>query len=46
MKMAKDREVSTVLDGWGMLVHQAAASFSQWTGFNPKTKEVLKSRGD
>ena len=46
MKMAKDSEVSTVLDGWGMLVHQAAASFSQWTGFNPKTKEVLKSRGD
>ena len=46
MKMAKDSEVSTVLDGWGMLVHQAAASFRQWTGFNPKTKEVLKSRGD
>ena len=46
MKMAKDSEVSTVLDGWGMLVHQAAASFSQWTGFDPKTKEVLKSRGD
>ena len=46
MKMAKDNNVLTVLDGWGMLVHQAAASFSQWSGFNPKTKEALKSRRD
>ena len=46
MKMAKDSNVHTVLDGWGMLVHQAAVSFSQWSGFNPKTKEALKSRRD
>jgi shikimate dehydrogenase len=46
MKMAKDSNVHTVLDGWGMLVHQAAASFSQWSGFNPKIKEALKSRRD
>ena len=46
MKMAKDSNVHTVLDGWGMLVHQAAASFSQWSGFIPETKEALKSRRD
>tara|TARA_B100000886_G_scaffold328954_1_gene277842 strand:+ start:1041 stop:1874 length:834 start_codon:yes stop_codon:yes gene_type:complete len=46
MKMAKASQVSTVLDGWGMLVHQAAASFSQWSGHQPKTEEALESRRD
>ena len=45
MKMAKDQSVPGVFDGWGMLVHQAAESFSQWTGHEPDTSELIRSRG-
>lgn len=45
MKMAKDQSVPEVFDGWGMLVQQAAESFSQWTGLEPDTSELIRSRG-
>ena len=45
MKMAKDQSVPKVFDGWGMLVQQAAESFSQWTGLEPDTSELIRSRG-
>ena len=45
MQMAKEQSVAKVHDGWGMLVEQAAESFSQWTGYNPDTTGLLESRG-
>ena len=45
MQMAKEQSVAKVYDGWGMLVEQAAESFSQWTGFKPDTSGLLESRG-
>ena len=45
MQMAKEQSVTKVYDGWGMLVEQAAESFSQWTGFKPDTSGLLESRG-
>ena len=45
MKMAKDQSVPEVFDGWGMLVQHAAESFSQWTGLEPDTSELIRSRG-
>ena len=45
MQMAKEQSVAKVHDGWGMLVEQAAESFSQWTGFKPDTSGLLESRG-
>ena len=45
MQMAKEQSVAKVYDGWGMLVEQAAESFSQWTGFKPDTTGLLESRG-
>ena len=45
MQMAKEQSVAKVHDGWGMLVEQAAESFSQWTGYKPDTTGLLESRG-
>ena len=45
MQMAKEQSVAKVYDGWGMLVEQAAESFSQWTGLKPDTSGLLESRG-
>ena len=45
MQMAKEQSVAKVHDGWGMLVEQAAESFSQWTGLKPDTSGLLESRG-
>ena len=40
MDLADRAKVPTVLDGWGMLVEQAAESFL-WTGFKPDTSELI-----
>ena len=38
---AKDQGVKTTIDGLGMLVEQAAESFSLWRGIKPDTSAVL-----
>tara|TARA_B100000929_G_scaffold10279_1_gene8630 strand:+ start:143 stop:958 length:816 start_codon:yes stop_codon:yes gene_type:complete len=40
-QLAKDSGIIDRLDGLGMLVNQAAASFEIWHGIKPKTKRVL-----
>ena len=40
-QMAKDSGVEVCLDGLGMLVNQAAASFNIWTGIQPSPNRVL-----
>ena len=42
-KLAKNLGVQICLDGLGMLVNQAAASFQIWTGIEPETNRVLNS---
>jgi shikimate dehydrogenase len=41
MKWASENSASKVSDGLGMLVEQAALSFSFWLGKNPQTKPVI-----
>jgi len=43
LKQAKSLGVKHVVDGLGMLVGQAAASFQLWTGINPDVEPVLTS---
>ena len=43
LKLAKNLGVQICLDGLGMLVNQAAASFQIWTGIEPETNRVLNS---
>jgi shikimate dehydrogenase len=43
MKWAKDNKAEMVVDGLGMLVEQAAAAFTFWTGKHPNTKKVLEN---
>jgi shikimate dehydrogenase len=37
---ATDAGAAQALDGWGMMVEQAALSFELWTGVRPDTAEV------
>lgn len=43
LRQAKQLGVAHVLDGLGMLVGQAAASFELWTGISPDVEPVLAS---
>ena len=46
MDLADRAKVPTVIDGWGMLVEQAAESFFLWTGFKPDTSELIVKHGE
>jgi len=41
MKWSADNGATTLLDGLGMLVEQAAESFYLWRGVRPKTNDVI-----
>jgi shikimate dehydrogenase len=41
VKWAKRLGCKRVYQGWGMLVEQAAESFTLWRGVRPNTKDVL-----
>ena len=43
LKQAQQLGVEHIIDGLGMLVGQAAASFQLWTGINPDVDPVLQS---
>ena len=40
---ARDRGVTRVAQGWGMLVEQAAEAFYVWRGVRPQTQPVLEA---
>ena len=46
MESAKDAQVPIVIDGWGMLVEQAAESFNLWTNVNPDTSNLIAKHGE
>jgi shikimate dehydrogenase len=46
MESAKDAQVPTVIDGWGMLIEQAAESFNLWTNVNPDTSNLIAKHGE
>jgi shikimate dehydrogenase len=41
LKWAKDNGCARAVQGWGMLVEQAAESFQLWRGVRPQTRPVL-----
>jgi shikimate dehydrogenase len=43
LKWARDNGCARAIQGWGMLVEQAAESFQLWRGVRPQTKPVLEA---
>ena len=46
MDLADRAKVPMIIDGWGMLVEQAAESFFLWTGFRPDTSKLIEGHGE
>jgi len=46
LKWARERGCARALQGWGMLVEQAAESFQLWRGVRPQTGPVLAALRD
>ena len=46
MEAARDASVPLIIDGWGMLVEQAAESFLLWTGTKPSTAALVAKHGE
>jgi len=46
LKWARERGCARALQGWGMLVEQAAESFQLWRGVRPQTAPVLAALRD
>jgi len=42
VKWARDHRAGRAVQGWGMLIEQAAESFFIWRGVRPDTKPILK----
>jgi shikimate dehydrogenase len=43
VRWAESQGCARALQGWGMLVEQAAESFSVWRGIRPQTAPVLQA---
>jgi shikimate dehydrogenase len=43
LKWAKETGCSRAVQGWGMLVEQAAESFQLWRGIRPQTRPVMEA---
>jgi shikimate dehydrogenase len=45
VQWAKENGASHAVDGWSMLVEQAAAAFELWHGVRPETQRLIQRRG-